>query len=285
MEISFDHLVHAVVRPEEAAADFGATGYFRPVTGGEHPNWGTYNTLAYFSGLSYIEWIGVRNVCKAQESTFGQQMIDGLENGQGPIQFALRTDDISAVAAAWRARGLSFEGPIDAHRTQPDGSVIRWRMLFPKQRKDKRKLLFPFLIEWATPTSARAADFVKRGILPKHPSDLLHLHAVYVVLTDFQSLAPEWNLYYGGLGCALPEVPIHGDADRYDIQFGSTTVVFTCAKTPEQQAVLQQFGERPYRIDLTSRAVSTSVWESDLHRKCLVNQVQIRGLEVFYFSF
>ena len=57
--LRFDHLVHAVHgTPEEAAKQMQELG-FHTVLGGEHTNWGTWNSLSYFD-LSYIEFLAVQ---------------------------------------------------------------------------------------------------------------------------------------------------------------------------------------------------------------------------------
>lgn len=67
MVITFDHLVHFTINPEEAKASFEKLG-FLAVNGGQHLDWGTYNSLSYFQHLRYIEWIGFKDFEKAVQS-------------------------------------------------------------------------------------------------------------------------------------------------------------------------------------------------------------------------
>lgn len=80
--MQLDHVVHAVHDRERAADALCARG-LHVVTGGEHPNWGTLNALAYFEDLSYIELIAVQDPVVAAASDFGAPILRFLEQGEG----------------------------------------------------------------------------------------------------------------------------------------------------------------------------------------------------------
>ncbi|SFE35080.1 Glyoxalase-like domain-containing protein [Lentibacillus persicus] len=145
--LALDHIVIAANDPEKAADRFGEKHNITVIEGGQHTNWGTYNYLAYFTNDCYIEWIGIFDETTAARSK--NPLIHLLfrelaEGNEGPIQVALRTDQMDDYVLNLQERDLPFAGPIPGSRERPDGSLLEWRMLFPE---GDRKVL-PFLIEW-----------------------------------------------------------------------------------------------------------------------------------------
>lgn len=116
--------------------------------GGHHKNWGTYNYLAYMQD-SYIEWIGIEDAKKAEQSNnpFIQHVVYANKKEQnGLIQFALQTNEMDKIIKNLNKNKISYKGPFPGSRTKPNGKQLKWRMLFPTF--DYKQEVLPFLIEW-----------------------------------------------------------------------------------------------------------------------------------------
>ncbi|WP_173917782.1 VOC family protein [Halobacillus sp. Marseille-Q1614] len=145
--LAFDHLVIASADPKADQKKLMDTQQLKGVPGGHHTLWGTYNELCYFSNDCYIEWLGLKSAETAAKSEnpliqeFKQTFDQGLT---GPFQFALRTDDMEAYLKHFKENDIPYSGPFDGQRKRPDGSLLKWQMLFPKSPLYP----LPFLIEW-----------------------------------------------------------------------------------------------------------------------------------------
>ncbi|WP_042473525.1 VOC family protein [Bacillus ndiopicus] len=177
-----DHIVHFVEKPERTLEEMKAYG-FHAVQGGQHKQWGTYNTLSYFD-LTYIEWIGIDNesqfeIAAKQPYTLHETYEKkGRENGFA--RMAIRTTTIEQDAKMFRDAGLHVKGPERFSRTRPDGSVVSWQLLHighPEQRFD-----FPFFIQWDVSSEERRAEYSALNIIAPHPKGNLNLtEVVYLV--------------------------------------------------------------------------------------------------------
>ncbi|MCL6599916.1 MAG: VOC family protein [Alicyclobacillus macrosporangiidus] len=239
MDLRFDHLIHAVSDPERARQAFADRFGWHTVAGGEHPGFGTYNALAYF-GLPYIEWVGVRKPDVAAGRLFGRDVLRALRSGEGPMQFAVRTQDIEGVAARWRRAGLVHEGPVEASRVRPDGVTLRWRMLFPAQ--EPGGLLLPFVIEWPTPDEVRLADLRQSGLSPD-PAGAPRLRAVHAVVRDLARLQRNLAAYFPGV-----LEPCESSAQGRGVRWpcGEVTVFIWEPADGALRRVLDTVGERPF---------------------------------------
>lgn len=153
--LSLDHIVFAGNDLQAATKNYGNIP-LKSVKGGDHENWGTHNYLAYFSNNCYIEWLGVKDVEKAKTSTnpLIQHLVHVLSKEKhGPFQVALRTTKLDEYVAHFKQNNIPFTGPVDGERQKPDGSTLRWRMLFPTYHYEEETL--PFLIEWSESEAKR----------------------------------------------------------------------------------------------------------------------------------
>ncbi|MCG1027310.1 VOC family protein [Virgibacillus halodenitrificans] len=144
--LGIDHIVIAAKDPAQSAQLFGETYNCKIVKGGRHENWGTFNYLAYFRNDCYIEWLGIFNEEIADQSDnplIKQLVVAFEENREGPIQYALRTEQMNPLIERLTKLDYSFAGPIAGEREKPDGTNLQWRMLFPESES-----VFPFIIEW-----------------------------------------------------------------------------------------------------------------------------------------
>ncbi|MFZ3578895.1 VOC family protein [Virgibacillus sp. DJP39] len=147
--LALDHVVIAAMNAEELSAQYGNKFTIKSIRGGQHNEWGTKNYMSYFSNDSYIEWLGTYDNEKSAQTTnpLIKHLMHVLEkNVSGPFQFALRTTQMDNYVNHFREKDIPFDGPFSATREKPDGSILKWRMLFPSYNYETEVL--PFLIEW-----------------------------------------------------------------------------------------------------------------------------------------
>lgn len=150
--LALDHIVINSTNTNDIITHSGMNVAFKAVKGGEHDDWGTYNYLSHFSNNSYLELLGVNDYNKAEESTnpLIQHLLYMQKQGKtGPFQFALRTKQLDSYVTHFNKEGIPYKGPFSAQREKPDGTIIKWRMLFPVY--DFKRETMPFLIEWEDP--------------------------------------------------------------------------------------------------------------------------------------
>ncbi|MFS0675035.1 VOC family protein [Ornithinibacillus sp. 179-J 7C1 HS] len=157
--LALDHIVIAGKNAAEDSITFDDRMAIKAIKGGEHENWGTYNYLAYFSNESYIEWLGIKDYDTASKSDnpLIQHLVYMLDqNLSVPFQFALRTNQMDDYIQHFKMNDIPFDGPFPGERERPDGTMLSWRMLFPKY--DIEEGMLPFLIEWANPSGGPSAQ-------------------------------------------------------------------------------------------------------------------------------
>lgn len=121
--VALDHVIVAV-RDLDAATDvyaklLGRTASWR----GEHPGWGTANTLFRLED-TYLELVSPNG-----PGAMGAGLRARLDDvGEGPVGFALRTADADACGARLRAVGLAPTDPVAGHGHDRDtGAERHWR--------------------------------------------------------------------------------------------------------------------------------------------------------------
>lgn len=154
--LALDHIVFAGNDIEKASTTYSEKYGLKTIRGGEHTNWGTYNYLAHFSNNCYIEWLGIYDKQRAQQSNnpLISHLVYVLEQGMlGPFQFAFRTNILDEYVEHFKRNDIPFHGPIQGQRKKPNGETLTWRMVFPTY--DHTKEMLPFLIEWDQPEEKR----------------------------------------------------------------------------------------------------------------------------------
>jgi hypothetical protein len=244
---AFDHLVHLVRDPKKAMRTARECG-LRAVEGGSHPDWGTANTLCYFD-LSYIEYLGVENPAvaeKAKGNPLVSQALEDLAKGnEGPARIALRTDNLDRAARLLEEQGWKASGPFPGSRTRPDGTLLRWSLLFPEGPADE--LPPPFLIQWERSDEERKMDLERRGSIAHHPRGNLRLNHVAIAVRDL-GRAAKWEKGFG-LKPEREYVDKILNAVCRELQLSGGNLLF-CAPIGEGPVarVLQTRGERPFLV-------------------------------------
>lgn len=134
-----DHVIYAVSDLEEAAERFRRAHGLSSYAGGSHPSWGTANRLIPM-GDDYLELVGIFEPETAAMNPFGQMVAAAIEAGERPVGWAVRTDDVEAVAARL---GISV---VPGERVTPGGGVVRWRAAGLVEALNDRSR--PFFITW-----------------------------------------------------------------------------------------------------------------------------------------
>jgi catechol 2,3-dioxygenase-like lactoylglutathione lyase family enzyme len=184
---SLDHVIVAVADLAAAAATYTRLLGRGPSWRGAHPGWGTANVLFRLED-TYLEL-----VTPAGEGPFGAGLRAQLDAaGEGPVGFALGTDDADALAAALRARGLAAGDPLPGEgRETASGAVRHWRNVMLPREAARGILVFG--IEHRSPPDALPL------VAPDDPAAAVAGIDHVVVRTD----APEAAIAFYGEGLGL----------------------------------------------------------------------------------
>jgi hypothetical protein len=148
--MELDHVLLAVTDLAAGARELEARHGLASVEGGRHPGWGTANRIVPL-GAAYLELVAVVDPAEAAQSPFGSWVAGVRPGSVRPFGWAVRTDDLDAVA---RRLGLTVAA---GSRATPDGRLLRWRLAGIEQAAAEPSL--PFFIEWGdgTPLPGRTA--------------------------------------------------------------------------------------------------------------------------------
>lgn len=128
---ALDHVILAVRDLDNATRRYATLLSRSPSWRGDHPGWGTANTLFRLDN-TYLELITPRG-----DGPFGQRVTAQLdERGEGPIGLAFATADLDTAHARLAANGLE-PSPVSPGlgRDSETGQVRRWRSaLLPETR-------------------------------------------------------------------------------------------------------------------------------------------------------
>lgn len=143
MTIELDHLMWGAPSLAQGMAEaerlFGVT----PAPGGVHPGLGTQNALLSLGELQYLEIIAP-DPNQSLEGNLGGRLA-GLD-APGLITWAAAADRLSVLAERAAAADLNARGPVATSRQAPDGSLLKWELLFLGGHSFPG--LMPFFIDW-----------------------------------------------------------------------------------------------------------------------------------------
>ncbi len=106
-------------------------------------------------GDTYLELVSVIDEADARESVFGRWVASGASERGHPIGWAVRTDEIDAIA---RRLGLTVRA---GSRAMPDGELLQWRSTGMEEAAAGPSLPF---VEWSPGTE------LPSRIAVKHPT-------------------------------------------------------------------------------------------------------------------
>jgi hypothetical protein len=112
------------------------------VDGGIHPRFGTRNFTAPLIGGQYIEVVCPLDHPATEQTPWGKAVSQKAAEGGGWLTWVFSTEDIAPIAAKFGREA------VDAHRTRPDGSDLKWKQIGVTEIAESREL--PFFIQWLT---------------------------------------------------------------------------------------------------------------------------------------
>lgn len=251
-----DHIVHYTKDPKRSVTEMGELG-FHAAEGGEHPNWGTYNSLCHF-GLSYIEFLGIQDQEQAQNVTDNplvQRIVEDAGFGEGLSQIALRSDNIEQTAQRLQKKNLQLKGPIPGKRTRKDGTVIEWQLLFPHKDQYGGPPL-PFFIQWNDSDEKRRADLTQQQAIGGHDVSLSYIG---FSVRNLEERVVEWCHWFdlepgecfedGDLGATCQYLKLNG-----------ARLLFCepCSAGPAMQT-LKTRGESPFLIAISNTNITKDI--------------------------
>lgn len=265
MSFLFDHFVHVVNDPQKAMERCEELG-IHAVQGGKHVNLGTYNALSYF-GLSYIEFIGVFSEQLANEAAkvdhgLIKSILDAKEDGA--VRVALRSTDLQADAQRFASLGFEVNGPTDFSRTRPDGSIIKWKLLFIGREGISPEL--PFFIEWDESDKWRKKDLEKSNAIADHPIGNIALESIGFAVNNGAETAASWSeLLNVELG--TPFIDSELQAKGYPIRIpGGNLIFYEPTDNGKAASFLQSKGEKPFMVQFSSGERKTIDFSGALYR-------------------
>jgi len=183
MLLGLDHIVIAVNDLDAAMNDYRRLG-FMVVPGGRHPV-GTYNGLIAFADQSYIELISF------YRDNPDHRWWSALKQGEGLVDFCVRTDDLRGDTEKFRRAGVAIDDPVPWSRTRPDGYELKWKLSLARE---PHRGVAPFLIEDVTPREER----VPRDV--EHQNGAGGIGAVLIAVDDLPVVRSWYEAVIGSAG-------------------------------------------------------------------------------------
>ncbi len=140
-----DHLMFAAADLDQGSDTLERLLGARPVPGGSHPRLGTRNALLGLGDGCYLELIAPQPD-GIPDASFGAALL--ALAAPALVTFAVASRDLAGVAATLAQQGCSARGPIPTQRRTPDGDLLAWELLFPREHGFDS--LCPFFIDWGS---------------------------------------------------------------------------------------------------------------------------------------
>ncbi|CAN1484279.1 Glyoxalase-like domain containing protein [Candidatus Nanopelagicaceae bacterium] len=110
------------------------------VDGGIHPRFGTRNFTAALQDGQYIEVVCPLDHPASENTPWGKAVSKKAHEGGGWFTWVFSTKDIAQIESKFG------RGAIEAHRTRPNGTDLKWKQIGVMEIADSREL--PFFIQW-----------------------------------------------------------------------------------------------------------------------------------------
>jgi methylmalonyl-CoA epimerase len=190
-EFTLDHAVIAVRDLDAATTDYAALLGREPSWRGEHPGYGTRNTLFRIDNM-YVELIALADG-KRKDTAWTKDLTRFLERGEGVCMLALGTSDLKSAVKDLRDNGMEIANPADGEGIDLiSGARREWRnaMASPKTTNGAQ-LLF---IEHRSPPDALpiAAPTAEAGALAT-PSAVTRMDHAVVLSADMEASRRVWG--------------------------------------------------------------------------------------------
>lgn len=243
MPTGIDHIVIAVRDLAKATEDYTRAG-FTVIEGGEHKDGVTHNALVAFADGAYFELIAFKNPDQEQDHKWWHRFVQG----EGLIDYALRTDDLSKEVADLRARGLDASDPIDGGRFRPDGVRLDWQTI---RFDGASSPALPFYCFDLTERHLR----VPGGDATSHANGITGVAGVTVVVGDMAAVGPQFAKLTDDQGeSVLDAFPDAEHAQRFRIGNAWVQVVQPTIHVSDLRQQLELRGDSVFSVSLTSGA-------------------------------
>ncbi|EPY17027.1 hypothetical protein AGDE_16465 [Angomonas deanei] len=222
--LRWDHVVHLVNDVQAPVGWFQKSGLTaRP--GGEHPRWGTINSLSQF-GLTYIEFITLKDKEKlrqlqeqrekvgagfkaSEDNCLVNDIVAHLPVDQRLTRVAIRCDKhaIESLYDRLKKEGLRVMEMVPGARRTTTGDLLEWKIFFvdgegeqpsgvtdAEERAFLRKVAYPFFLEWGQETDAARLEWLDQsGGNPPHPLGAVTLQHLVWQVEKPEVLARRWS--------------------------------------------------------------------------------------------
>ncbi len=84
---------------------------------------------------------------KKADNPLVQETVVKLEDGEGMLQIAIRTDAIEELAVKFNKHGLHTIGPFEGKRMRKDGRLLEWKNVICKARRERAEITFLYTVE------------------------------------------------------------------------------------------------------------------------------------------
>lgn len=191
-DFTLDHAVIAVRDLDAATADYTALLGREPSWRGEHPKYGTKNTLFRIDNM-YVELIALAGG-KHKDTAWTKNLTRFLERGEGIAMLALGTVDLKSAVRALRDNGMEIGDPADGDGIDLiTGARRQWRnaMASPKSTNGVQ-LLF---IEHKSPADALPAAPITAaaGAADARPGFVKRMDHAVVLSADMEASGRVWG--------------------------------------------------------------------------------------------
>ncbi|MGI8485368.1 MAG: VOC family protein [Thermomicrobiales bacterium] len=249
MPTGIDHIVIAVRNLAQATEDYMRAG-FTVIEGGEHKDGATHNALVAFADGAYFELIAFRNPDQEQDHKWWHR----LAQGEGLIDYAVRTDDLGKEVHELRDRGLDVSDPLDGGRFRPDGQRLDWQTI---RFEGSSSPALPFYCFDLTARQLR----VPGGQATAHANGILGVAGVTVIVSDMPAAAPQFQKLKNDQGESVLEAfPDAEAAQRFRIGNAWIQVMQPTIHTSDLRQQLELRGDSLFSVSLnTSREDERSI--------------------------
>lgn len=242
MLLIIDHIVIVVRDLAETVTNFEAAG-LTVIPGGEHIGGATHNALISFTGGTYFELIAFREPGRPQSHRWWER----LTRGEGLVDYALLSDNLTEEASRAEAGALPLRGPVDGGRQRPDGVDLVWRSFFLGNATGETAL--PFVIQDVTPREWR----VPGGAATQHRIGARQVAGLSLLTSDLDAADRQLRALLGAASSPTTgRIPEVGPSRCF--QLGSQWLELIQPTDPASPELdrLRRLGAGPYEVVLSA---------------------------------
>ena len=164
-----DHLVYATPNLARGVGEIEALTGVRASFGGQHPSWGTHNSLLSLGADTYLEIIAPDPSLPAPSGArpFG---IDSLQDSR-LVTWAARGANLEQFTRAVAQRGVLLGEVLSGSRVRSDGVMLSWQLTSPWALLEGGTI--PFFIDWGLsphPAASAPAGLSLAELRAEHPA-------------------------------------------------------------------------------------------------------------------